>query len=109
MKFFTSALAALLGTADARMGFGACPIDIAFQTIDQSKYAGTWYEIQRDVLFPMEIGAECVTSSYRENSEGGMDFYYRGYYWSMFFQYMGVGGTLSDCDQGSSDTWTCRS
>jgi len=86
MKFFTTALAALLGSsADARMGFGACPTDIQFQTIDQAKYAGTWYEVQRDILFPMELGAECVTSVYRENAEGGMDYYYRGYYWSMFF------------------------
>ena len=57
----------------------------------------------------MELGAECVTSVYRENAEGGMDYYYRGYYWSMFFQYMGVGGKLSDCDKGTADTWTCKS
>merc|ERR1712070_1307652 len=97
MKFFaTAALAAtaLLGSADARMGFGTCPTDIKKVTIDQSKFAGTWYEIQRDILFSMELGAECVTSVYRENSKGGMDYYYRGYYWMMAFQYMGVGGEL---------------
>jgi hypothetical protein len=27
----------------------------------------------------------------------------------MFFQYMGVGGKLSDCASGTSDTWTCKS
>jgi lipocalin len=67
MKFFSTAslVAALLGSADARMGFGACPTDIKKVTIDQAKFAGTWYEIQRDILFPMELGAECVTSVYR--------------------------------------------
>ena len=109
MKFFATALAAILGTTDARMGFGACPTDITFQTIDQDQFAGTWYEVQRDALFPMELGAECVTSVYKKNAEGGMDYFYRGYYWSMFFQYMGVGGSLSDCDKGTPDTWSCKS
>ena len=27
----------------------------------------------------------------------------------MFFQYMGVGGKLSDCASGSEDTWSCKS
>jgi lipocalin len=85
MKFSSlvaaGAIALLAGETDARMGFGNCPVDIKFQTIDQSKWAGTWYEIQRDILFPFEIGAECVTSVYRPNAEGGMDYYYRGYYW----------------------------
>ena len=88
MKFSSvvaSAVALLAGNVDARMGFGSCPTDIKFQTIDQAKWAGTWYEIQRDILFPFEMGAECVTSVYKQNAEGGMDYYYRGYYWQMFF------------------------
>ena len=110
MKFFSTAIAtaALLASTDARAGFGKCPDDIKVITIDQSRFAGTWYEIQRDFAFPMEIGAECVTSVYRTNAEGGMDYWYRGYYWMMAFQYMGVGGKISDCDQGSADTWTCK-
>jgi lipocalin len=111
MKFSllaASAVALLSGEAEARTGFGKCP-DVTVQTIDQNRWAGTWYEIQRDVMFPFEMGAECVTSVYKNNSSGGMDYFYRGYYWQMFFQYMGVGGKLSDCASGSPDTWSCKS
>ena len=80
MKFSSlaaGAVALLTGT-DARMGFGSCPTDIKFQTIDQNRWEGTWYEIQRDALFPFEMGAECVTSVYKNNDAGGMDYFYRG-------------------------------
>ena len=107
MKFSTlaaSAVALLSNEAEARTGFGTCPTDITVQTIDQNRWAGTWYEIQRDVMFPWEMGAECVTSNYRNNSAGGMDYFYRGQAQQMFFAYMGVGGKLRDCASGSSTT-----
>ena len=111
MKFSTlaaSAVALLSNEAEARTNFGTCP-DVTRQTIDQNRFAGTWYEIQRDMMFPWEMGAECVTSNYRNNSEGGMDYFYRGQATQMFFAYIGVGGKLSDCASGSADTWTCKS
>ncbi len=35
-----------------------------------------------------------------------MDLYFRGYY-PFLGDYMGVDGTMYQCDEGSSKTWTC--
>ena len=67
MKFsLLASLPCLASVADARLKWGSCPAsgEITYATMsqeDQNRFAGTWYEIQRDKYFPMELGAECVT------------------------------------------------
>ena len=107
MKF--SVLPFLMTLCDARVKFQMCPDSIEFQNIDQDKFEGMWYQIQRDQWFPFEIGAECVTHNYRQRADGDMDFYYRRYFWYKFFSYSGVGGQLQSCKKdGEPLTFTCQ-
>ena len=109
MKFSLLAPLALLASeVDARFKFMMCPNNVDYMKLDQAKWEGNWYEIQRDMMFPMEIGAECVTQNFKQRADGNMEFFYRGYYWYYFFQYTGVGGQLQDCDSGSPVTQTCK-
>ena len=110
MKFTTlAASACMASTVDARFKWGSCPTGLTWATMDKSgmeDFAGTWYEIQRDKWFPMEIGAECVTQEYAMRADGNMNLWFRGDY--TFFGYRnrgsGVGGQLQDCKDGSPST-----
>ena len=106
--FAVAALAALMTTTDAKLGFGKCKSKVQyvdnFQPMD---YAGKWYEIYRDKWMPYEISADCVTQNFVPKEDGTMNLYFRGYYWALL-DYMGVNGTMFDCDKGSKDTWTCQ-
>ena len=97
---------ALLGAADARMGFGKCPEVSTQPYFDGARHAGQWYEQQRDKLFTFEMGQECGTQNYKANSAGGWDLYFRAQFWMMFGEYAGIGGKLSDCG-ASSTGGTC--
>ena len=52
------------------------------------------------------MGQECGTQAYRKNARGNYDLYFRAYFWTMAFQYLGVNGELSQC--GTSNDWTCQ-
>ena len=96
---------AVLGAADARMGFGSCP-DVGSQpNFDAARHSGQWFEQQRDKLFTFEMGQECGTQQYRANAEGGYDLYFRAEFWMMMGEYAGIGGKLSEC--GTNDKGTC--
>ena len=97
MKF--AAALALAMTADARMWFGGCPDVPMLSSLDQARFAGNWYEIERDAIFPMEMGQECSTQNYRVNSEGTLDLYFRA---DIMWNYSGIGGTM-DCSNDSDD------
>lgn len=86
---------ALLGAADARMGFGSCPKVNTQPNFDGSRHQGQWYEHQRDKIFTFEMGQECGTQAYQPNAEGGWDLYFRAQFWMLFGEYAGVGGKLS--------------
>ena len=60
----------------------------------------------RDKYLPMEIGAKCVTQNYKNNSNGTMEYFYRG---KWMWWYSGVGGYLSNCKFGTPSTFTCKS
>merc|ERR1712127_168208 len=51
-----------------------------------------------------EFGQECCTQSFTLNADGDLDLYFRA---KMMFQYTGVDGYLTGCDEGSADTHTC--
>ena len=62
----------------------------------------------RDRQNPYSISTDCVTKEFGSLNaeEESMDLYFRGYYW-MKLGYMGVNGTLYQCDEGTKDTFTC--
>ena len=56
---------------------------------------------------PYEISADCVTQHFTPQDDGTINLYFRGYYWALM-DYMGVNGTMFNCDEGSKDTFTCK-
>ena len=50
------------------------------------------------------MGQECTTQQYKVQADGTSRFKFRGYFWMMMFQYMGVEGSLVQCGQDASDT-----
>ena len=106
--FAVAALAALMTTTEAKLGFGKCKSKPEFvDKFDAAAYAGKWYEAYRDKWMPYEISADCVTQHFTPQEDGTMNLYFRGYYWALL-DYMGVSGSMFDCDKGSKDTWTCQ-
>ena len=106
MKTSAAIIASTLSLSQAMLHFGKCPTPQVVNTMDRAAFAGNWYEIQRDNMFPMEITAECVTHEYKLTNESELDLRFRGWYAMMFFQYSGVGGQLLEC--GTSNDWTCQ-
>ncbi len=99
---FAAALALAIGT-DARMWFGGCPAVPKVDSLDSARFAGPWYEIERDAIFPMEMGQECETQNYRLNDQGTLDLYFRA---EIMWNYGGIGGTM-DCNNASQEG-TCK-
>merc|ERR1719183_1314332 len=96
-------LFALLNGASAKWSLGSCPTVDVVTDLDTELFAGNWYEIARDRMFPYEMGADCCTRQYHLRDDGDMDFWYRAEY--PLWGYGGVGGTYFDC--GTSDDWSC--
>ena len=85
------------------MSFGECPKNVDYVTnLDKARYAGRWYEIEKDLEFPMTIGATCTYKDFTLDSNGDLDLWFGAYYWPMF-KYMGVGGTMY-CTAGDPNT-----
>ena len=101
-------LAGSLSMAQAMLGFGACPKPTLISSFDTTAMQGQWFEIERDMMFPYEMTAECVTHEYKLTSDANLRFRFRGWYPMMLFTYNGVGGELQQCSNGSSETWTCQ-
>ena len=111
MKTSFAALAALAmfsDSADARVSFGKCPQITNIENFAPASYSGKWYEQVRDMMNPYTISTDCVTKEFSKFNaeEKRMDLYFRGYYW-LKLGYMGVNGTLYQCDEGSPDSFTC--
>lgn len=69
---FSAAVAALIGTTDARLSKGKCVNPPLQANFDISKYTGLWYEIERDAAFIFSEGGECVTAQYSANTDGSV-------------------------------------
>merc|ERR1719163_1455822 len=96
MKLNLLALAAL-GAADARIHFfESCPEVELAQNFDADRFAGNWYEIQRDSEFFYEMGHECTTQQFDMQNDGSMNLYFRAWAWQ-WGGYSGVGGSLHNC------------
>ena len=97
------------GSADAKWSMGACPKVEYISDFDAERYSGKWFEIVRDRTNPWTLSADCVTKEFGELNaeEKSMDLYFRGYYY-LKMGYMGVNGTLYQCDEGAPDTFTCQ-
>ena len=55
---------------------------------------------------PYTISTDCVTKEFALNQDQDLDLYFRGYY-NFLFKYMGVNGTMYQCDEASEDGATC--
>ena len=102
MKLLASAIAA----ANARMWFGECPAFRPQENFDNERFAGKWYEVERDPWFPMEMmtmGWSCTTQNYRSTGSGNLDLYYRAFTWTMG-GYGGIGGDTTPCTDDTC-TW----
>ena len=99
MKFV---LSAFLAAASAKMSFGSCPDVSNMESLDKSAYAGKWYEIQRDPMFPYTMGSTCTFKEYTLDSNGDLDLWF-GAYQPMMFSYAGVGGKMY-CDESMEET-----
>ena len=104
--FKITAIVANLMYIEARLSTGQCEDVEYVADFKPEKFAGHWYEIVRDTQNPYTISTDCVTKDFTLNKDGDIDLYFRGYY-SLFGDYMGVDGTMYQCDEGSSKTWTC--
>ena len=100
--------ASAIMTAEARMGFGACPEVSTVQSLDNAKFAGKWYEIKRDASFTYEMGQECETQEYKLNADGDLDLYFRAMFPMMAFTYQGVDGTMYKCGDELASGATCE-
>ena len=71
-------------------------VDFQPKNIDLNQYAGTWYEIQRDVSAWYEFTATCVTGKYAiSNWDSNVyDAKFRGFYWMMWWGYQNMDGWL---------------
>jgi lipocalin len=103
-----AAVALFTNSADAKISFGSCPTIENVSNFDADRYSGKWYEVVRDKMNPYTISTDCVTKEFGQFNaeEKSMDLFFRGYYW-LKLGYMGVNGTLYQCDEGSKDTFTC--
>lgn len=103
-----AALALFSNTAEAKISFGKCPEINNMSDFDAKRYSGKWYEIVRDRQNPYTISTDCVTKEFGtfKEADKSMDLFFRGYY-AFKMGYMGVNGTLYQCDEGSPDSFTC--
>ena len=54
-----------LSTVQAGISLGRCPLNITTKAnFNETRYLGTWYEMMRDKVFPMEQGSKCGTETY---------------------------------------------
>ena len=91
--------------SEARMWFGGCPNIPLVENFDAERFAGKWYEIERDAIFPMEMGQECVTHNYKYVGNNSLDLYFHANAWIMGGE-MGIGGNM-DCSAASANGNTC--
>lgn len=77
MKSSAIAALALISGTDARMWFGACPKVTYATNVDPAKFAGNWYEWQRDNLVTMDMGQTCTTAASVARPDGKISVQYR--------------------------------
>ena len=74
-KFF--AFIMLLNNVKAGIWFGTCPSYTKMASVDFDRYAGFWYEIQRDWQNWAELMASCVIALYTTRTDGDYDVHNR--------------------------------
>ena len=106
MKTSAAIIASTLSLSQAMLHFGKCPTPQVVTTMDRAAFAGNWYEIQKDLMFPYTMTAECLTHEYKLQSDSDLRFRFRGWSAMMFFTYQSAFGELQNC--GTSDAWSCE-
>ena len=84
------------------MSFGNCPEVDNVTTLDMDRYAGKWYQIEQDAMFPFTMGAQCTYKEFTKDSNGDFDLWFGNYNW---FEYKGTGGKMY-CPPNSKETCT---
>jgi len=107
MKLHLCLASLIFGAAESKMTPGKCPQVEYVDDFQADQYVGKWYEIFRDKWNKYTLGTDCVTKEFSKGADGNVDLYFRGYYHWMF-KYSGINGRMYNCDEGSSDTFTCQ-
>ena len=82
--------ASAIMTADARMGFGACPAVNNVLTLDNAAFAGKWYEQVRDPENRYTLLTDCVTFEFSQPMDGGrVEGQFRVFFWLILSYYGG--------------------
>ena len=102
MNKLVALTAALLMSTEARMSFGECPTVDNVTTLDKTRYAGKWYQIEGDMTFPYTMGASCVYKDFTVDSNNDLDLWFGQY---SMFRYLGGGGKMY-CSANSEETCT---
>merc|ERR1719454_2746532 len=105
MKTFQAVAAAILAnSASARVWFGACP-DVDWMTdFDSARFAGNWYEQERDAVFTFEMDQTCSTAAYTLNNAGTLDAQFRAMIPMNFYQYGNSPPGVMNCE----NSWNCE-
>merc|ERR1719353_1237967 len=101
MKSFQAIAAAAIAlhSAEARMWFGKCPTIDWDTGFDHARFAGEWYEQERDAVMTMDMGQICTTGGYKLRSDGLLDVQYRTQVPMNFFQYSQSPVMKMDCSK----------
>ena len=108
MRF--SSVSLLVAATQATLHLGGCP-NLSIENFDAAKFAGKWYEVQRETFIPFEIGWTCTTQEFHLNDEGSLDYNWRAWSpmnWMRGIEYGSVQGQLYNCESGSPDTYSCQ-
>ena len=68
MTKLLSSFAALATLTNARMSLGGCPDVDYVSSLDAKAYAGKWYEIEKDPMFPYTMGSECTFKEFTHDT-----------------------------------------
>ena len=94
-----AAAAIALQGAEARMWFGECP-KVEWDTgFDHARFAGKWYEQERDSMLTMDMGQMCTTGGFNLRDDGLLDVQFRTLVPMDFMQYVQSPVMKMDCSK----------
>ena len=87
-------------TVNSRMVIGSsCPsVDsYALSTIDTSRLTGSWYEVEKDGMFPWTMTCSCTTQEFQLAPSGDLRYTFKCSSWMMMGLYGEAKGSMRNC------------
>ena len=85
-------MTSLISQTKAGFDAGSCASPTTKYNVSIDSYAGTWYEIWKDVTIPFEFGASCTTATYSKLTNTTIKVHNRCYYWPLSFLAITIDG-----------------